>query len=140
MRVLTIFDLFAVLLLFAFATAAACSGEPLAIFALPPAVGMIAGRLRFGLVAGVAIDVAFIGAGLIAADRWLGRLFLFSDSLINLRFSCLQRGVKRFAFPAECLRFVIAGYDAEKLRGQGERLMVDVPGNIELALNAGVLD
>ena len=53
MRVLTIFDLFAVLLLFVFATAAACSGEPLASFAIGPAVsaavGIIAGRLRAGM-------------------------------------------------------------------------------------------
>ena len=74
MRVLTVFDLLAVLLLFAFGSAAACSGEPLANLAIPPAVGaavgIIAGRPRIGLATGFAIAAAFIVAGLIAASGY----------------------------------------------------------------------
>jgi hypothetical protein len=70
MRVLTVFDLVAVLLLFAFGSITAVSGELLAILALPAAVGaavgVIAGRLRLGLGAGVAIDAAFIATAFIA--------------------------------------------------------------------------
>jgi hypothetical protein len=70
MRILTLFDLLAVVALFAI-MAIASVGDALAFLIVPPvvggAVGIIAGRREFGLAAGLTITVAFMAAGLIAA-------------------------------------------------------------------------
>jgi hypothetical protein len=71
MRILTVLDLLVVLLLFAIGSIAACSGDPLAILAVPPAVGaavgLLAGRLQRGLRTGVAIDIGFVVAALLVS-------------------------------------------------------------------------
>jgi hypothetical protein len=69
MRTLVVSDLLLALLLFAVASAAGCSADPLAVLAIPicvlGAVGAIAGRVQSYLAAGLIFVMLFVALTLV---------------------------------------------------------------------------